>query len=226
MNITDTLSARFLAATARLGSFRRQRWKDRGIVYESSGSGKVYVIETGYVRLISPQPDGRHAVRAIMGRGALFGDIPFRPTIYKSEELAITSGTSSLLELDRAALEAAACHDQELRQLLLEIYGAQWEFLDRRLQWQLVLPLQRRIAMTLVDLMCFGGQFCPHGKGYLMHIRMTHEELSELVVAARPTVSAILKTFHNQGLISYTRAHLCVRDLHALRGIAASVSSL
>ena len=226
MKITDTVSKRFLAAIGELQAVRRRELKNKSIVYGSFVPGKVYVVEKGYVRMVSAEPDGRNATRAILGRGAILGDLPFVPTTFKDEEFAVCSGATCVLEFERAAIEATTRHDEIFCQILLEIYGAQLQFLDRRLQWQLALPLHRRIAMTLVDLMCFQGQSCHHGAGYLMDVRMTHEEFSELVVAARPTVSAILSAFRDQGLISYTRAYLCVKNLIALGHIAETDSSL
>lgn len=70
--------------------------------------------------------------------------------------------------------------------------------------------------------MCFEGQPCNHGVGYVVDVRMTHEELSELVGASRPNVSAIMKTLRDQGVLSYRRAHVCVRDLDALGRLASS----
>lgn len=226
MKVTDAVSARFLAAIGELQVVRRRELKNKMNVYGSLVPGKVYVVEKGYVRMVSAQPDGSNATRAILGRGAILGDLPFDHAFIKSEGFAVCSGPTCVLEFERAAIEAAAHRDKRFCQILLEIYASQLQSLDRRLQWQLATPLDRRIAVVLVDLMCFQGQPCRHGEGYLVDVRLTHEELAELVGAARQTVSTILNEFRDQNLISYTRAYLCVKNLIALGRVAETDSSL
>lgn len=221
MKIPDALSIRFLAALQRVHPIQRRTLKDKMLVYESFMSGKTYVIEAGYVRIVSAEASGRYVTRSLFGAGAILGDLPFGLTIFQTAESAIANGTAIVLELDRARIERASRTDEDLRQGLLETYGLQLHLLDRRLQWQLTAPLQRRIAMALVDLMCFAGRPCNHGVGYVVDVRMTHEELSELVGASRPNVSAIMKTLRDQGVLSYTRVYVCVRDLATLSRIAA-----
>lgn len=226
MKISDTLSKRFLAAIGELQAVRRRELKNKMIVCGSFVPGKVYVVEKGYVLLVSAQPDGRNEIRALLGSGAIFGDLPSSSTTFKGEEFAVSSGATCVLEFERGAIEARIRHDIVFCQILLEIYGAQLQFLNRRLHWQLATSLHRRIAMTLVDLLYFAGRPCPDGTGYLVDVRMTHEQLSEVVGAARQTVSTILNAFRDQNLISYTRMHLCVKNLNALTQIAETDSSL
>lgn len=195
-------------------------------MYESFMPGKTYAVEAGYVGIVSTEANGRYFTRFLLGAGALLGDLPFGGMTFQNTESAVATGTATVLELDRSRVERASKTDESLRQVLLETYGHQLHFLDRRLQWQLASPLLRRVAMVLTDLMCFGGQPCNHGVGYVVDIRMTHEELSELVGASRPHVSAIMKTLHDQGVVSYRRAYVCVRDLDALGRLASSDLSL
>lgn len=190
-------------------------------MYESLLPGKTYVIEAGYVRIISAEASGRYVTRSLLGVGSFCGDLPFTLATFQSAESGIASGAAIVLEFDRSSIEKVSRLDEALRQGLLETYGFQLHFLDRRLQWQLTFPLERRIAMVLVDLMCFGGQPCNHGVGSMVDVRMTHEELSELVGASRPNVSAIMKALRDQDVLSYTRAYVCVRDVDALSRVAA-----
>jgi len=222
MKIPDSLSTRFLTALKKALPIRRRTLKDKMFVYEFFMSGKTYVIEAGYVRTMSAELSGRYVTRSLLGSGAVLGDLPFGLQIFKGVELAIASGTAIVLEYNRTCIERASKTDVYLRQGLLETYGHQLHFLDRRLQWQLTAPLEKRLAMVLVDLMCFGGKPCNHGIGYVVDVRLTHEELSELVGASRPNVSTIMKTLRDQDILSYKRAYVCVRDLSVLGRMASS----
>ena len=91
---------------------------------------------------------------------------------------------------------------------------ARAQFLERRLLWQFTTPIRARVAATLRDLICFEGQRCRHG--HTIDVRLTHQDLAELVGAARPVVSAELVRMRREGLIEYTRCYFCVDDFAGL----------
>ena len=216
MNHSDDVRSRFLVSLNRLHPVSSRVLNHRRFVYASFPTGKTYVIQKGYVRLVAIGEGGEQFTRMLLGKGAIFGDLPYAQPMVTKEESAITSGPTSVLELQRRTLEAAIHHDEVLCETLLEVYSRQLSFLDRRLQWQFAVPLRRRLAMILLDLMEYGQSPCPHKEGFLVDIRMTHEELAELVGAARQVVTAILNDLRAEGLLSYTRSYLCVRSLTAL----------
>ena len=225
MQTSTSLASDFLTIVGRLRTAKRKVFKDKALIYGAFEPGKVYVVEHGYVRLGAIQTDGRITTRALLGKASIFGDLPFCPATVEQNGVAVASGETYVLELQRPALEPAVHQDEALRQILLEIYGLQFRLLDRRLQWQFVAPLERRIATVLLDLMCFGGKPCPHHSGYVLDIRLTHQELSELVLAARSNVTPILNTFRAQNVISYSRAYICLRSLDALAKIVGGVAT-
>ena len=66
---------------------------------------------------------------------------------------------------------------------------------------------------------CFEGHRCRHG--HTIDVRLTHQDLAELVGAARPVVSAELVRLRDERLIAYTRCYFCVDDLDGLDRVAA-----
>jgi CRP-like cAMP-binding protein len=123
-----------------------------------------------------------------------------------------------LVELEREGLEEAARQRPDLTALLLESATTRAHFLERRLVWQITTPLRTRVAATLRDLICFEGQRCKHG--HTIDVRLTQQDLADLVGAARPVVSAELARLRDEGLIEYTRSYVCVEKLEGLNRIA------
>ncbi len=222
MNTSEDLRSRFLTSLRTLQAVSIQNLTHRRFVYGSFLPGKTYVVQRGYVRLLAIGKEGEQFTRMLLGAGAIFGDLPFTPAMSTKEESAITSGPTTILEFSRRTLEAAVHRDEVLCETLLEVYSKQLGILDRRLQWQFAAPLRRRVAMILLDLVEFGRSPCPHHEGFLMDIRMTHEELAELVGAARQVVTAILNELRTEGLLWYTRTYLCVRSPAALAAVVQS----
>jgi len=217
VNLPQELMQRTLSALKAACAFRRHLLKHGGAIHITSTAKKFYAVEKGFVRLTSIQSTGRQVTRVLLGRGALFGELPFVPNLEMLEEVALANGPTAVLEFDCLSAERAMQSSLELQRLLIEALGAQLQILSRRLQWQQTDPLEKRVAMVLYDLMCFGGTPCGHGPGYAMDIRLTHEELAEIVGAARPSVSAVLGKLHQKELISSTRSYLCIRSLERLK---------
>jgi CRP/FNR family cyclic AMP-dependent transcriptional regulator len=192
-------------------------------VYPTMPDGRCWVVKAGYVKLLDPRVDGNRFVRLILGRGGLFGDRPFGASAFRGfaspqYEQAVAHGPAEVVELDRPELEAAAHAQAELAILLLESVTTHGQFLERRLLWQFTTPIRARVAATLRDLICFEGQRCRHG--HTIDVRLSHQDLAELVGAARPVVSAELVQMRREGLVEYTRCYFCVDDLAGLERVA------
>ena len=91
---------------------------------------------------------------------------------------------------------------------------------DRRLELLLVADARGRVAGTLAELAGRQGQRCPHG--HEVDVPLTQGELAQLAGLSRQVTSATLNALREEGLIDYTRDHLCVNDLRALGAAALS----
>lgn len=222
MQILSELSGRFLTTCGRLRPLSTREFKNRELIYTIPPAGKTFVIKRGYVRLAYFQPDGRALTRMLLGKGAMFGEIPFRPGTFITNEQALASGLTCVMEIDRFSIEDQSIASPEFGTATLQTLSSQFQALDRRLQWQLVSPLRRRVAHALVDMICFTGGRCGHG--HLIDIRLTQEEFAELVVAARPVVSEVLADLKHEGIIEYTRSHICLLSIDRLQSIADNMT--
>ncbi len=215
---------RFIGACAKVRLARRRALTGGHLIYSTIPEGRCWVVTTGYVKLIEPRADGNRFVRLILGRGGLFGDRPFGAGAFRGfaspqHEQAVAHGPAVVLELDREDLEAAANAQAEVATLLLESVTTRAQFLERRLLWQFTTPIRSRLAAALRDLICYEGGRCRHG--HTIDVRLSHQDLAELVGAARPVVSAELVQMRREGLVEYTRCYFCVDDLAGLDRVAA-----
>ena len=214
---------RLIQACAKVRSAHRRSLAAGELVYPTMPEGRCSVVTSGYVKVIDPRMDGNRLVRLFLSRGGLFGDRPFGAVAFggfasPQQEQTFAHGPAEILELDRAELETASHIQPELASLLLESVTARAQFLERRLLWQFTTPIRSRMAATLRDLICFEGQRCRHG--HTIDVRLTHQDLAELVGAARPVISSELVCMRGEGLLEYTRCYFCVDDLAGLDRVA------
>jgi CRP-like cAMP-binding protein len=80
------------------------------------------------------------------------------------------------------------------------------------------LPLRARLALTIADLAATLG--VQEADGVRVDLPITHENLAEMVGAARERVTKTLAALLRQGLIRYRRQTMTVRDMDGLRRLA------
>jgi CRP/FNR family transcriptional regulator, cyclic AMP receptor protein len=223
MRVEKKWAEKFNRACAQVPSARRRSLDSGEMIYSGPPEGLCWVVSAGYVKLIDPRPDGDRFIRLIHGRGGLFGDRPFGSRAFHGfaaaqYEQAFAHGPADVVEVERVELEAAALSHPELATLLLESATVRAEFIERRLLWQCTSPIRARLAAALRDLICYEGDRCRHG--HTIDVRLSHQDLAELVGAARPVVNAELVQMRKEGFVEYTRCYFCVDDLDGLNRIA------
>lgn len=193
--------------------------RHRGPIYRQGEPGRaVFCVLDGQVTLARVNQEGATFTTAAFGAGEFFG--PALSGLLEAEDTARAKGTVSIW---RAPLE-------EFRRLLLHHPALSWEcvaMLARR-QRQMALRLEglafkgteARLAEMFHELSGGFATRCEHGFG--QHLRLTQQELADLVGASRPVVSTILNRLRDKGVLGYNRDYVCVRRIADIQRLIAS----
>jgi CRP-like cAMP-binding protein len=166
----------------------------------------VYFIESGQIKLLMLSPGGKECLLAIHAAGDIFGEL-------------CLSGLGARLET------AIAMEDTVIKQIpcsnFFERLGsdALFEGFVRYLavriadQQQVIANLvtvdsEQRLGQTLLQLARTMGKKDP--RSIRIELKITHEELSEMVGATRPWISMFMQRFHNLGLIETNADHFLI----------------
>ena len=200
--------------TARIAKVRH-----RGTIYQQGDpAGTVFCVLDGQVTIARVSPDGATLTTAALAAGDFFG--PALSGAAEAEDTARAKGAASVWR--------APIH--EFRRLLLHYPALAWEFasllarrqrhMERRLEGFAFKRTEARLAETFREL---SGGFvtrCEHGFG--QHLRLTQQELADLVGASRPVVSTILNRLRDKGVLGYNREYVCVRRITDIEKLTAS----
>lgn len=102
---------------------------------------------------------------------------------------------------------------------LLNNLDSQLAFAQRQTDAILHSSVKIRVARMLHGLAGRHGGACRHG--HELDIRLTQQELAELVGASRPVVSTVVNDLRRRGIVGYTRTFLCIESMEALRRLLA-----
>jgi CRP-like cAMP-binding protein len=92
--------------------------------------------------------------------------------------------------------------------------------MERRLESFAFKRTEARLAQTFRELSGGFATRCDHGFG--QHLRLTQQELADLVGASRPVVSTILNKLRDKGVLGYNREYVCVRGIEDIEKLIDS----
>jgi len=226
MNKPSNLEGCALLARVPLGDLRRDcptartvAIRHRGTIYRQGEPARaIFCVLEGQVTIARANADAAVLTTAVLGPGDFFGAALSGTT--KSEDTARAKGAASIW---RAPID-------EFRRLLSHHPDISWEFvsmlarrqrqMERRLESFAFKRVEVRLAETFRELSGGFATRCEHGFG--QHLRLSQQELADLVGASRPVVSTILNRLRDKGVLGYNREYVCVRRIEDIESLIES----
>jgi len=180
----------------------------------------VYFVESGQIKLLMLSSEGRECLLAIHSEGDIFGEL-------------CLSGLGARLETATAmratTLKQIPCAQFFSRLSRDSLYEGFVRYLAVRIadQQQLIANLvtvdsEQRLGQTLLQLARTMGKKDP--RSIRIELKITHEELSEMVGTTRPRISLFMQRFHNLGLIEKNKDHFLVVKENKLTDYLAQIA--
>ena len=191
----------------------------RGTLYRQGEPARtIFCVLDGQVTIARTNSEGAILTTAVLGAGDFFG-----PALGGATEAEDTARAKGAVSVWRAPIE-------EFRRLLLHHPDASLEFvsilarrqrqIERRLEGFAFKRVEARLAETFRELSGGFANRCEHGFG--QHLRLSQQELADLVGASRPVVSTILNKLRDQGVLGYNREYVCVRRIEDIENLIDS----
>jgi CRP/FNR family cyclic AMP-dependent transcriptional regulator len=166
----------------------------------------VYFIESGQIKLLMLSPEGRERLLAVHTTGDIFGELRL-------------SGLGPRLEtataMEETILKQIPCPEFFARLSGDALFEGFAQYLAARIadQQQVIANLvtvdsEQRLGKTLLQLARKLGKKDP--RSIRIELKISHEELSEMVGTTRPRISMFMQRFRNLGLIETNENHFLV----------------
>ncbi|MGZ8487315.1 MAG: Crp/Fnr family transcriptional regulator, partial [Candidatus Binatia bacterium] len=166
----------------------------------------VYFIESGQIKLLTVSSEGKECLLAIHGSGDIFGELCLSG-LGARHETASAMKETRLKQIPCAQFFARLSRDALsegfVRYLAVRIADQQQVIANL-----VTVDSEQRLGKTLLQLARSMGKKDPHS--IRIELRITHEELSEMVGTTRPRISVFMQRFRNLGLIETNTEHFLV----------------
>jgi CRP/FNR family cyclic AMP-dependent transcriptional regulator len=166
----------------------------------------VYFVESGQVKLLMLSSEGKECLLAIHSGGDIFGELCLSGSGVRLETATAMKATS-LRQIPASQFFARLSHDSLLegfvRYLAVRIADQQQVIAN-----MVTVDSEQRLGQTLLQLARTMGKKDP--RSIRIELRISHEELSEMVGTTRPRISLFMQRFHHLGLIETNREHFLI----------------
>jgi CRP-like cAMP-binding protein len=188
------------------------------ILYLQGSSDKdIYILKKGAVKINKLSSDGKALTLDIFKGGTLFGELG---TIDKSER----DETAEVVEDGLLCIMSKSNFDEMLKIVpglsirLNKIIGLRRRKIENKLLDLLYSTVEERLAKTLINLLDDFG--IPDNDSFILKIKLTHQDLSELIASTRETTTATLNNLKKEGFIDYEGKYIRIPDKDKLASLS------
>ena len=180
----------------------------------------VYFIESGQIKLLMLSTEGRECLLAIHSGGDIFGELSLSGLGARLETATAMKATT-LKQIPCAQFFACLSRDSLfegfVRYLAVRIADQQQVIANL-----VTVDSEQRLGKTLLQLARTMGKKDP--RSIRIELKISHEELSEMVGTTRPRISLFMQRFHNLGLIETNKDRFLVIKENKLTEYLAQIA--
>ncbi len=171
----------------------------------------IYCVLQGQMKLVRLNVEGEELTTGMLSGGELFGPALGQADSSLARESAIARGPTAVWQVPAAEFRQLLLKNPEVALRVIEGLARRQHQMSRRLECFAFKRVDARLAETWRELSGGFEMRCEHGFG--RHIRLTQQELADLVGASRPVISTLLNRLRKTGVLGYSRDYLCVRGI-------------
>ncbi len=175
----------------------------------------VYLVSEGRVKIGNYTNDGEEVVKAILGRGELFGELGVAGERKTKEFAKAMDKTTVICPLTIEDLRMLMKDNQELNFAIIKIIGWKFRKVERRVESMVFKDSRTRVLEFLVEMAEEKG--VKVGYEIMIKNHYTHKDISRLTGTSRQTVTTVFNELRDDNVISFDRRRILIRDLDQLK---------
>lgn len=190
--------------------------KRQPIYLPDDPSNTVYLLKKGRVKIGSSTPSGKEVTFEILDPGEIFGELEALEDSPR-EALAETLDDALICAIRREDFTRYLREHPGLMVRLTKLMGFRLRKIQSRVEDLVFRDVPARLAHLLLELKKTDG--VPEGGG--IRVKLTHQEMANLIGCSRETVSATLGQFRKRRLIRIDGRSITILDSYGLHRLGS-----
>jgi CRP-like cAMP-binding protein len=193
-------------------------YRPRQVIYLPGDRAQgVHFLSSGRIKISKVTRDGKELTLAYRSEGDFFGE-PCLLDGGPREEMAEAMDASVTVELPRDALDNLLKHDGGAAYKFARALILRRKDLETRVEQLIFKDVGAKLAELLLNLGHEHG--ISDARGTVVGLKITHQEMANLIGSTRETVSLTLSQFKRKGLIQTEGRKVILADQEGLKALA------
>ena len=184
---------------------------------------RLYLLLDGTVRLYKIYGDYKEATTALLKEGGVFGKLNLVEGRWQ-DVFAEAVTDSRVASIQKASIERVIKSDPAFALKLFSSFSERLRQSDEVIESLLHREVSTRLATLLMNL---GERFGEsNGVGTLIDVRLTHQDLANMIASTREAVSKVMSELQRDGVIESRNRRIVIVSGEALAEYASRLSGL
>jgi len=190
--------------------------KDTTVFDQGADADRFFVLLHGHLRVEKTSPQGQQTVVRYVSAGELFG-VAQAMNLKHYPATAVAAVDSIALVWPSSSWSRLLARFPSLASSALQIVGSRLQDTQARIMEISNEQVEQRVAHVLLRLAKQAGKKV--GEGIEIDFPISRQDIAEMTGTTLHTVSRILSSWEQRGLVEGGRQRIVLRDLHALFGL-------
>lgn len=188
--------------------------KDDFIFLSNQPSNKVYIVESGRVKIGSMSDPEKEVLKAILGEGEIFGEMVLAGEERRQDFAVAMDAHTVVKSLSAVEMSEMMNENPQINRTIFQLLGKRIRRAERRLASIILKDARTRIVDFLRELAEERGQKV--GFETMIKNHFTHKDIANLTGTSRQTVTTTLNALRDKNIINFDRRRILIRDLDLL----------
>lgn len=184
----------------------------------SIGADKVYFIKTGVLKLTVTNKEGKESILAFLKPGDIFGELAGATELMGPDQELRAHEECVVCSMSREDFDSMLESKPELAYKITKLAGFKLNRIYSRLKNLLFKSAEARVAATLLELSRDYG--VDDNRGTIINLRLTHQDIADLIGATRETVTHALASLRGKGFIITEKKRIILINKAELENVA------
>ncbi len=173
----------------------------------------VFLVAEGMVKASTITNDGKESILSFIDQGELFGEMALLD-VSQREEFVEAIERSTVVMIPSRVFQELLVVRSDLALAITKLVGLRRVRIERRIRNLMFQSARDRLIHLLLDLEEQFGQ--ETSEGVRLRLKLSHQDLGNLIGATRETVTSLLGQLRAEGTIDYKRNKFVLKNVNAL----------
>lgn len=178
---------------------------------EEDKADKIFLINSGKVKIAYITESGDEMVMAILSKGEIFGEKAIFDDQKRNEFAQVLENETSICCVTQDVMSELLNSNKEFNVSIYKFIGYRFKKLERRIQLLLFKDSKTRLKEFIKELADEYGKILPISNDIVINHPYSQKEIATLIGTSRPTLNVLLHELKSDDFLDFTRKEIILK---------------